>query len=502
MEYSLMEQNMISNHNRAIKILIIIGSLITIGTIGTYLAGHTSENFTIPVMTSYVVFWISLVAISSLIIKRNPSAAWTKLLMVMVSFSIIMAGRIISPAIETVNMLYIVIIFSLFYFDVKLTIFTALLCIIGDIVLLQALPFLMVEPKVLAIRYITLLFTSAAAIMGAKATEELILLAVDREQIAKDYGAKLKNEAELINTNSNQLSQATTDLLAGNENSLQAFEQINTSVEEIATTCQTQAVASEQTSTTIDEMLKALSNIGESVNQMNTVSTDFVQIVEEGRTTMQNQTKTLETTLEANEGATSSMRLLNEQSAQIGHIIETISNIADQTGMLALNAAIEAARAGESGRGFAVVADEVRKLADESATAAASIYKIINMVELNTKETTSKIEETSQAFSEQAEAVRNGYTLFDRIDRHSVIIDASVQEISAVVEELIASGDEIGNSIETVASGSQQLAAATEEVSAITSDQMGMLESTGLAIQNLQLMSEQLRKQSSYMSEA
>jgi methyl-accepting chemotaxis protein len=120
---------------------------------------------------------------------------------------------------------------------------------------------------------------------------------------------------------------------------------------------------------------------------------------------------------------------LGQRSQQIGTIIGTIDDIADQTNLLALNAAIEAARAGEQGRGFAVVADEVRALAERTTKATREIAEMIKVIQTETQGAVkAMVESVSEVESGTVEAGRSGDALQE--------IFAQVNEVSRQVKQI------------------------------------------------------------------
>jgi methyl-accepting chemotaxis protein len=268
---------------------------------------------------------------------------------------------------------------------------------------------------------------------------------------------KLHGIISLISSTSTQVASAASQLNS-------TAERIATGAEEVAAQASTVATAGEEMSATSGDIAQNCQMAAEGAQRASQSATNGSGVVEKTVMVMGQIAERVQETAKTVES-------LGERSDQIGAIIGTIEDIADQTNLLALNAAIEAARAGEQGRGFAVVADEVRALAERTTRATKEIGEMIKAIQRETKGAVAAMEQgVQQVEAGTIEAAKSGDALRDILDQVNDVA-SQVNQIATAAEEQTATTSEISNNMQQItqvvqdtASGAHQSAAAASQL--------------------------------------
>jgi methyl-accepting chemotaxis protein len=247
-------------------------------------------------------------------------------------------------------------------------------------------------------------------------------------------------------------------------------EQMATGAEEVAAQAETVATAGEEMSATSGDIAQNCQMASEGSQQASAAAISGAKVVDETIKVMNSIAERVRSSAKAVEN-------LGSRSDQIGEIVGTIEDIADQTNLLALNAAIEAARAGEQGRGFAVVADEVRALAERTTRATREIGEMIKAIQQETKGAVSAMEEGVSEVAKGSEKAADSGRALEQILQQINDVNAQIHQVATAAEEQTATTSEISSNMlqitEVVAQtsrGAHESASSANRLSALADD--------------------------------
>jgi methyl-accepting chemotaxis protein len=273
-----------------------------------------------------------------------------------------------------------------------------------------------------------------------------------------------------------QVVQCSSQVAAAAGQLYSTSDQMATGAEEVAAQTGTVATAGEEMAMTSTEISHNCATAAQGAMQANDRALAGAKVVEGTVIVMNRIAAQVRATAQTVEG-------LGARGDQIGEIIGTIEDIADQTNLLALNAAIEAARAGEQGRGFAVVADEVRALAERTTRATREIGEMIKAIQSETRGAVTAMDQgVREVETGTGEAARSGEALQEILDQINNVV-AQVNQIAVAAEQQTAITGEISSNIHQItevvqgtAKGAQESATAASQLSGLAEEMQRLVE--------------------------
>ncbi len=321
---------------------------------------------------------------------------------------------------------------------------------------------------------------------GVQAVEQTALRLAEGDLAARvDY--RNKDELGRIANAFNQMAQRFHD----------AINQVKDSVTQLAAASEETSTVTAQTTTGINQQLNETSQVATAINEMNATvqevaknAVEAAEAAKEADTTFDEGKLVIDRVIGsidelAGEVGTAAQVIqeLEQESRNIGSVLDVIKSIAEQTNLLALNAAIEAARAGEQGRGFAVVADEVRTLAGRTQESTQEIEEMISKLQSgadNAVKVMNSGRDKTQIGVDQAakagDAMQKINAAVNRISEMNTQIAGAAEEQSTVTDEINRSIISIHEVAEQSAAGAQHTTQASHDMARLAEQLKEMVE--------------------------
>jgi len=330
---------------------------------------------------------------------------------------------------------------------------------------------------VMALMTIILLFATAVPIVsGIKGS--IVQVVNSLKDIAQEDGdltvrIKSNNQDEIgdlvhwFNQFMEKLQGVVKDIVNASLPLSQLAQNLNKLTDDTNKTIDVQQHSAGQAKTAVDDMSHSVSAVAASAAEAASAAGDASTAAEDGQSVVNHTVLSIQELAANVEDTAEVIRKLEDDSNQVGVVLDVIKGIAEQTNLLALNAAIEAARAGEQGRGFAVVADEVRTLASRTQQSTEQIQKTIEQLQNAARSAVSVMAKgTEQATTSVETANKAGASL--------AVITETINRITSMNDQIArATGEQqnvariISNNVDDIHSRTEETAASSKELASV-----------------------------------
>lgn len=340
------------------------------------------------------------------------------------------------------------------------------------------------------IRIACMLLTGIFMVMSSKAVkkvnEEKLRQIQEQTDAAEAMTDNILKTSESMITEIAEISEKVAVMGDSMGKMHDSMGEVSTGSSETAESVQKQLVRTEQIQTHISRVKETASLIEKDME-------NTAEKVSDGRSKMSQLTLQVDKSTTANNQVLAQMKVLGEYTSQMNTIIETITSIANSTGMLALNASIEAARAGETGRGFAVVAKQISGLANQTKEATVNITSLIENINRELESVEKAVDVVTSGNRENTESAQIVSENFTGIMEGTDSVARQAENLLKIVEELEAANRDIVENIQTISAITEEVSAHANETYGTCEENTSMMEAVSGIVANLNEGAQKLR---------
>jgi methyl-accepting chemotaxis protein len=307
--------------------------------------------------------------------------------------------------------------------------------------------------------------------LNIKSNDEIGNLSRTLNSSVSNLGTAIKltqGSAETLSSQSESIAATTTELSSTMENMNGQTNSVAAAVEELTVNMADvseqaghmyqETIDSKKSSQQVSESMEGIStSLDQAKNNLGAIaaaSVEMTSVITEIASNTEKSRCASESAVGVVDKATNKVTSLSKSTDEIVAIIETISDISEQTKTLALNATIEAARAGEAGKGFAVVASEVKNLAKHTSDATLDISSKIQTMKEATDSTVEEISSIKDVITEINNMINN---VASAIEEQSIALRDNSQNTESTNELIVEIFQNIKNSISEVQSINEKI---------------------------------------------